>query len=277
MLYNESLTLLFTLLSFYFVLKRKFLWGWATLFLSITLRQNNIIWLIFLLLYQWWEVVGYDINIVKITKFFRQVWGYLFSILFIAIFFIVNKGPALADKQANPLALHIENIYFLLLILPILFLPILLIQIPQIFNKLTKHKWILITIPFIFILYWYFFKADNFFNSDYYIFHLRNKLINAMLVNSIHKIIYFLPILFGITLTLYQKLLDHKFYALFIFNLFYLATLWLIEPRYYIIPLVFFLIFRKTINRKIEILQVVYFAILSLINLWGSVTLRFFL
>ena len=276
-IYNESLTLLFTLLSFYFVLKRKFLWGWVTLFLSITLRQNNIIWLLFLLLYQWWDIVRYDINITKISKFLKQIWGYLSSILFIVIFFVINKGPALADKQANPLAFHIENIYFLLLIIPILFLPILLFQIPQILNKLTKHKWILLTIPFIFILYWYFFKADNFFNSDYYIFHLRNKLINAMLINSIHKIIYFLPILFGIALTFYQKLLDHKFYALYIFDLFYLATLWLIEPRYYIIPLVFYLIFRKTVNKKIEIIQVIYFAILSLINLWGSVTLKFFL
>jgi len=277
LVYNESLTLLFTLLSFYTVLKKRYLLSWLTLLFSIMLRQNNIIWLLFLLAYQWLDIIGYRFDLPKLKQFIKQVWGYLFSILFIAIFFYLNKGPALADQHANPLTIHSENIFFLLLILPTLFLPVIFIKINQIIKIILKKKNLWIILPVLFLVYWYFFKADNFFNSQHYIFHLRNKLIWLILESNWNKTLFFIPIALGFLFLLIEKFINQKYYPLYLFSLFYLSTLWLIEPRYYIIPLTFFVIFRKIDNIKIEWAQTIYMTIFALYLIWGSVKFLFFL
>jgi len=277
LVYNESLTLLFTLASFYFVLKKQYVWSWFAVLVSVSLRQNNVIWILFLIIYQWQDLKSDHFLKETILQFIKQTWGYMFSIIFVGIFLLINKGPALADAHANPLAIHVENPLFLLLLLPTLFLPLFVYSNKKIAKIIIKKPQILIIVLLSLFCYWNLFKAENFFNSEHYLFHLRNKVLHHMLTTSLHKIIYFIPIILGIIWLFVQKILDKRHYAIYVFSIVYLALLWLVEPRYYIIPMVFFILFRKVDNTKIETIQLLYFAILAAINIWGSVNFRFFL
>jgi len=68
------------------------------------------------------------------------------------------------------------------------------------------------------------------------------------------------------------------FLLIFLFGIVFLATLSLVEPRYYIIPFALILLFRKFERYLlVEKVMIVLFASISFFLFWGEITQLFFL
>lgn len=277
LLYNDAFSLLFLMLSFYCLLKKHFPLSWLFALFSLFIRQNNIVWITFFIFYHFWQNYNLPLKRKSAAKFLKEVSGFACSFIFILIFLFVNKGPALADKSANPFSLHVENIYFVLLTSAILFWPGIIFSFKKVLKKVRQNPWFWGLAVLSFMVYLFLFKADNWFNNELFNFWLRNKILHHMLSTPFLKIAYFIPILLSLFWFCTSVFIKKAQYVLYPFSFLFLALSWLVEPRYYIVPLVFFLIFTRTQKPIVEKVQILWFIIMDVVLLFGAVNQLYFL
>jgi len=85
---------------------------------SLLVRQTHVAWLVFLVLYLWFERPE-----ASLRAFARRAWPACAGLAAFAVFVAVNGGVALGDARAHRAGLHIGNLCLLLLLVPLLFLP----------------------------------------------------------------------------------------------------------------------------------------------------------
>lgn len=277
LLYNESFSLLFLLLSLYFLIKKKYSLSWLTSIFCVLIRQNNIIWIGFIAFYHFFNTYNFPITKIKILNFLTDAYGYLFSLITIFVFLIQNGEPAMADAEANPLAIHIENPIFFLFLFVLLFLPIIIVNFRSIIKFTKKNPWIFLIILILFPIFFYLFKADNWFNNPAFNFYIRNKFINTVISSSTNKIIFFLFSSLSLLAIPILKLEKKEFNLFYLFSILYLSLSWLIECRYHIIPFTLFILFRKPEGKLPEIILIIYFLLMNIWLIWGSANMKFFI
>lgn len=274
--YNDIFSLMVLLLSFYFLEKKRFVLSWIFALLSVLLRQNNIIWILFICCYHAYDYLSIPLTRKKVWQYVKECSGYGLSFIAIVLFMVVNGSPAMADPNANTFSLHVENPFFYLFTLSVLFLPVIVANVKSYFKFSKKNLLVFIICCALFPLFWYLFKADNWFNTQVFDFHLRNKIIRFVVSGTLYRAVFFMIICIAPFFLSTQKLAEKKHLLIYPFTLLFLTLSWLIEPRYYIIPITFFLLFRK--NKKLlpEIILFCYFLVFSLWHLWGSAQHLFF-
>lgn len=274
--YNDIFSLMVLLLSFYFLEKKLFVLSWLFALVSVLLRQNNIIWVLFICCYHAYDYLSIPITQKKVWQYLKECSGYLLSLIAILLFIVVNGSPAMADPNANTFSVHVENPFFYLFTLSALFLPVIISNSTNYLRFNKKNLVLFIMCCALFPLFWYLFRAENWFNTQVFDFHLRNKIIHFVLSSPLYKAVFFIFICIAPFFLNTQRLVEKKHFLLYPFTLLFLALSWLIEPRYYIIPITFFLLFRKGQKLFPEIVIICYFLLLSLWHLWGSAQHLFF-
>jgi hypothetical protein len=194
-----------------------------------------------------------------------------------AIFIYVNKGAALANTFASPLSFHVENIIFFFFSVGILFLPTIALTSKKIFESVYKNPKILAGVGGIITIYALWFKADNFFNSEHYNYHLRNLLLNTMKVSPILQGLFILMIIIGVIYLCSIKISKKIAVSFWATAIVFLGTSWLIEPRYHIIALTFLLLYKPSEKKWIEIVQILYFVGVNIVLLLGVLNGNYFM
>ena len=159
----------------------------------------------------------------------------------------------------------------------LLFLPQVIFNLKKIIFLVIKKPWLILFLVGLGVVYFTWFKADNFFNSQHYNYHLRNLLLNTMKLSLLLNLLFLVTALVGFLYLLTIKLETQFLLLFFGFSIVFLGTSWLIEERYLIIPFVFLLLFKPVENRKIELIQVVYFILINSFLFWGAISGGFFL
>ncbi len=279
LIYTDIFSLLLVILSFYFAFNKKYLISAIFLFLSILVRQNNIIWILFLVPYIYFEKYKLKINKNNLIGFIRIFWPYLFPVMFMVLFLIYNKGIAVGsmNNTAQPISLHFANIYLSLFLFFFLFLPTNIKNFPKVLNLLKKNLILLLLIALGFIFYLFTFKVDHFWNGPQFNFFLRNFLLNVVVNNFYLKLFFFFPVIYSILSLMIIPLRRKSFYFLYPVSLIFLSLSWLIEPRYYIISFTLFLLFKKEESISIERLTAIYFIIISNLIFAGTINRMFFI
>ena len=124
LIYTDAYSLLFISLSFLLTLKKRFMLAGIAGFLSLLIRQNNLIWLTLLCCYIFSERNTLNtINLKSLIDYLKEIHFFLFSFVLSLIFIIINKGIVISEtnKLAQPLSIHFDNIYFLLFLFFFLF------------------------------------------------------------------------------------------------------------------------------------------------------------
>ena len=143
-------------------------------------------------------------------------------------------------------------------------------------GRFIKRKpWLLPVIFLFFLFYLFTFQNTHPWNQAQYF--IRNKLLVYFTVSIWRKAVFFLPIVYSLLSLSVIKLQKKEFYLLYPFTFIYLLPLWLVEQRYYMVPFVFFLIFRNKLPAGQERLLFAYQFLLSIFIFWGIAYGKFFL
>jgi alpha-1,2-glucosyltransferase len=247
-IYTDIYSMFYVFLCLLFALKRRFWLSGLFGILSCLVRQNNILWVIFVgwvayfeSYYPQWRWKDVKLWISKFYVYFIDV------ILFIA-FVIWNKGLVIGDRSHHSMALRLENSFYLLFFFFFIFLPYNFSKAGKISDFLKKNKLMWLLLIEVFLLYVFFFKATHMYNSTRGIFHLfLHNHVTALMKNTapLSRILTFLPIAYSILVLCVTRLERKSFYLLYPFTILFLLPNAVVEIRYIFIPLALFLLFKE--------------------------------
>ena len=278
LIYTDIFSLILILLSFIFVLKKNYTLSGLFCAASLFVRQNNLIWLFFFNTVLYIQSISFTVEKTSLIKHARKSVFFIGAILLLFVFFMINGGIVVSGYAKNFVHISLSllgNVYFSLFVSFILFLPRQIESFKRIIRLLTTNKYIFLFLFIFYFLYINTFVNDNPFNHATWFLH--NAALEYFVRDFITKSFFFLLISYAMMTLVVSPLRVKWGYLLYPFSFVYLLPYWLIEPRYYFIPLTLFLLLVKKMDQKYEHLQLFWFLLLSLYIFEGIVSLKFFL
>lgn len=278
LIYTESLSILLILLSFLFLIKKNYVLSGLIASIDILVRQNNIVWLAFLLVYLFLQEFSYKINFKNVIDFLQKAWSFFFGVGIFLIFLFLNKGAAIGDSGNHPIALHAGNVFYLIVLSSILFLPIFVSKFKEVQNFIKSKKVIVFLVSLlVFLLYIFTFKNDHQYNQGFPSFYIRNNILELMDYNIFSKLVFSIPIIYFVLSLFTIKSVNKKMWIIYVFSVLFLIPSWLVDSRYGILPMVFFGLFRCQESEKVEKSVLWLFIAIDLVLLYGLASERYFL
>lgn len=259
-LYTDIFSLLLLLTAFYFALSKKYTLSSLFSLASLTVRQNNIVWIAFFFIYTYISENGFSFSLKKLSDHIRNGFGYIVTGILFLVFVWFNNGVAFGDQVNHQVGFYTGNLYFFLTIVGVLFLPSTIVSLMRMDRTFFK-KQVIFGVISGFILACLFL----FFPPEIHEYNLKMRFLrNIILSFAYHQYIwvYACAIFFG-CLTFGLMKFKKQMLILFPFTIAYLAPSLLVEQRYLIVPLVFILLFRKETSPKTEYINMLYFLSLS--------------
>lgn len=317
LVYTDIFSILIILSSLLFALKKQYFLSGVLGIGSLLIRQNNIVWLVFI-----------NLLTIKTAKSWRQSLVFIVGYLFFVIFLIENHGIAVGARQEQQLTLtHFGNLYFFLFASFILFLPLIIYRffcgsrhisslaykifllarregsasillkrlLVVIIPNVSFHKFILafrmrsskisycfamifsLVLPILIFFAVYLLTFENSHPWNQYTYFLRNRILILATASFWSKSIFFIPIVLAVLFFVTSKLEKRQYYLLYPFIFFYLLPLPLVEMRYYFLPFTLFILFRKMERLPMEYATVAFYLSASLFLFEGVWHFRFFL
>jgi alpha-1,2-glucosyltransferase len=223
-------------------------------------RQNNVIWTAFIPVIYYYQNYGLKFGVSHFTEIARKTWVFIIGFILFIAFVILNKGVAIGDASKHPAFMFSAgNIVFILFCFFLFFLPLQIANIPKVVNFIKSNFW---TIPLslaLAALYWFTFKVDHPYNQIETHYFLRNLVLTRFTASTPMKIIFFLPVIYAFWSLVVTELKEKSYYFIYLFTIIFLAPSWLIEQRYYMIPFMLFMVFRKDQILWVEVSTIVYY------------------
>jgi len=262
LLYTDIFSLLFILAALLFIYYRRYLISAVFAGLGTLARQNNIVWIIFFLVFIYVRDFGLIINRKNIGRYIIRIYPDALSLGIFLAFLILNSGILMGEgKNLNDGGFHIGNIMMLIFVSFILFIPIIVSYKKEIAGFIAKYKLVLVLSLLLFIPFSGWFVNDHMFNNAPFFVH--NAFVMYFSADIYRKALLFaISIVFVISLFVI-KLENKAGYLIYPFTIIYLAPLWLVEFRYYFIPICLFVLFRKRRGIYTEVITTLLFIILS--------------
>lgn len=258
LLYTDVLALFLVLLLFFFSCNKRY--GLAGIFglLSCAVRQNNVVWVGFAMVLSYLAANGWQWRPVKETL--RQFWSYLLTGVLFVVYVVWNKGVAFGDAAAHPsFSLHLTNVWFLLFVSFFLFLPLAFAYRKRML-KLAGRWWFWAAGMCLFAVFAFTFINDHPYNIVWGEYYLRNRLLIFFSSSWWWKVVFFVPA--ASALVLFSLVpLRKNWWLLYPVTIAFLAPSWLVEQRYYIVPLTLFLLVRRDEEESVERIQLVWFIV----------------
>lgn len=275
LVYTDITALLMILICFYFNLKQKYLLAGFFALLSCTVRQTNIIWVFFIFLLSFIDLKEYNLDSIK--KFILNNSTFILTFILFIIFVKINKGIAVGDTSMHPpLKIKLGNPIFFLISMFIVLLPWQIANFYKIKSFLLSNK---LYIPIFLLLIYLLFehmRFDHPYNGIGGHIFLRNQLLYFAQKTDLNRLLFAIIALYSLLSIIVTPLKKNSFYWLYPVTFLLLASTWLVEQRYYIVSLVFFLLFKKEENTNTRI-TLIYNTVLSVILLAGIYYDTFFL
>lgn len=267
LVYTDIFSLVLVLASFLLLLNKKYAFSGILALISVLIRQDNIFWIGFFCFYAFRGKISYD--------YFKSIILYIFSFIFLVLFFLINSGNiALGDKQYHIVSVHIGNIYLFIFMIFIFFLPIHIYNIRKIFFFITRQPKYFLFILFINLLF-FLLKIDHKYNQISLGGFLHNQFFHILLINIPNKIIGYIITGWTILSCLNIKFINKKMYFLYLFSFLSFVFHWLIEPRYIIPAIAFFILFKEEKSFELESLTIFLNEMITIIIILG-INMRLF-
>ncbi|WP_119396497.1 Dol-P-Glc:Glc(2)Man(9)GlcNAc(2)-PP-Dol alpha-1,2-glucosyltransferase [Salinibius halmophilus] len=234
------------------------------MFALIALGQNSFLPSLY---YQRWK---------EAAKTLAHLWIFIASALIFVAFVIYNGGVAVGDKDAHQLArLYPTQVYFLLLTLFFLFLPMHLKNTPKIIRLIQRHPEILVLAGLLFVIYITTFYAHHMYN--HHDFFLRNRVLVWVREDFISKTIAFIPMLWAFLSLCVTPLRRKSFYWLYPVTIIALLPHGLVEQRYFLEFIALFMLMKRWDSLRVDYVTIAYYAPITLFFCIGIGEIRFFL
>lgn len=255
--YTDVLSVALVLAAFWATLRDRHLWAALVLTAAMAVRQNDVVWAGFLVMYALWPVLRktHWRPWLAASEVFRIAWPYCVVTLLFLAYWAWNGTIVFANALANihpDASLHWGNPYFFLFVAGI-FLPLQLSGGLRRFALAVRiNSWWLLLPLGVFAIYAEGFAVTNLGNlmaADHF---LHNAVLVAVTQN------HWAWWGFGLIATVaacglaYTQFSVSQGWLLFPFAAFYLAASWLIEGRYTLIPFALWLALRRQGSDTVE-------------------------
>ncbi len=291
LLYTDVLSLLLLLFALHAHERKSYAWASIASAIAILVRQNNIVWFgyFFIACIHETGILHRIVSLIPLrcTRRLARRWQsaeeptvhnahllvsvivfYLGFFLF-TIFIKLNGGIAIGDKESHPFpSFHLGNVYFLLFLLGILFLPMHLFNLKKIFRYLRTDRFAPTIVVLFFVLGMMTFVNTHGYNQGLDSVFLRNRILSYFTLTPLLKTLFFIPTTLALLSLLVTRFRKPIHYLLYPMTILYLLPSWLIEQRYYFVPMTFFLILRKEQSTSAEWMQAIYNISLSVVLYW---------
>jgi hypothetical protein len=157
-----------------------------------------------------------------------------------------------------------------------LFLPLNILNLSKVYVLLKGKRSIVIGV-LLFAIYMFTFAVDHPFNLQWTDYFLRNRVLAFFTSTVLLKVLFFIPVAYSLLSIRVTELHWKSFYLIYPFAFVYLASLWLIEQRYYLIPFSLFMLFRKESSKLVEYSSLVLYLVGSMVLFYGIKKGVFFL
>jgi alpha-1,2-glucosyltransferase len=269
LIFTDVLSLALVLLAFLFTLKKRYVLAGLSGIAATAVRQNNVIWVVFLLAF-----------VIREQGWTRESWKkigpFLPAVVFLASFLILRGSPVMGDVGKHPIKLSAGNLYFLLFVSFFLFLPLQVQKFSSVVAFFKAHRLALLIPLFFFAATLVTFRVDHPYNTGN-MFFLRNRLLMLSASSLLSKAIFLIPATLALCTFMAIRPVPRYFWLLALFTVLFLIPSWLIEQRYYLIPFSLFLLIKPMGSSRDEYLAYLWNVFLSFGFLTGIVTNRFFL
>lgn len=282
-LYTDVPSLLFVLLGMWALHKRYYSAAAVIFFLSMLLRQTNVIWLVMAwgiaLFYEWSTVrYRYDLYRYGLALINAGLKTFLFPVFCLAflLFVYFNGGVAIGDSTAHKLdRVYVTQVYFWLLTVFVLFLPLHIKNIPAILRLLKERSELILLCSALLVLYMATFWAEHGYN--YFDFFLRNRVVQWMRADELHRLVLFFPMLWAFLSLVVTPLREKRFYLLYPFTVLSLIPHSLVDQRYFMESIALFILFKKDDSHWVNVFTLaIYLPIIAFLY-FGISQIRFFL
>jgi len=257
LLYTDVLGLGMLLWALLAALRRWPLLAAILLTAAICVRQNAILWLPLI------AVVSLEGNILphlflgSLGSLLRRGYAFLLPIVFFCAFLLLNGSPSLNRSAVTPsVTFSLGNIFFALFLFAVLFLPLVLRQAPRMATILRERWRISMLLLVFFIIFIFGFDVTHPINQS--AMQVRDLILRSVAGGGLPWMFFFLSTAIAFLTMLVTPLERPKFLLLYPVAFIVLSTTWMIETRYAIVPLVLFLLFRKSQSWRMEMIQVAY-------------------
>lgn len=249
-IYTDGLSVALVLAALWATWRRQYVLSGGVLLLAMLVRQNNVVWAGFLVLFALWPVwlEAGGRSWMAIGKNLRIGWPYVAVVLIFLAYWRWNGTIVFSrdEAQIHPDAsFHWGNPFFFLFVAGVLLSLQLGSGLRRFVAQLKERPWLLLVPVGVFAVYVLGFAVTNPFNlvgADHFVH-------NGILVAVVQKPWAWWG--FGAVATLAAcglagtRFLMPQAWLMFPFALIYLGGSWLIEPRYTIIPIALWLALRR--------------------------------
>lgn len=273
LMYTDTLALSFLLIALLAALHSRLILLSLFFLLSVAVRQNNILWapLQFAILLEadpqwrisapgpaaWLRSAAVRFRDGRARRVMLRAGMPLLLPVFVFALFVAITGrasfsPTLAAAHPFP-SFSLGNIFFTLFLFTALFLPLVLSRMRALFLLLIRHAWVIGVLVALFLLFSFGFHVDHPANSE--IGRLRDVILLAAAAGELNGLLFWFTGMLGLLTLCVTPLARKIFLWIYPLALLYLGGSWLIETRYAIVPLVLFLLFRKSFSWRLELVQ----------------------
>jgi len=245
--------------------------------LALAWRQTNVFWsgLLWLMaLHQagvWqtpgalnWRSLLHRVR-VRAVPALQSSWMLMLPLVVFVAFVILNQGVALGDREAHRFgqAVYPGQVFFMLLVVWLVLLPLHAANLARIVELLGRRPWVGLLIAALGVLYLTTFSVTHFYNLGLPEFHLRNRVLGWMVDHHWFRLLAFAGMAWALLSIAVTRLKDPAGYWLYPVTILALLPVELIEQRYYIVPVILFLLFRQPRGATVEWSVLAWFAGLS--------------
>ncbi|MCE2595964.1 Dol-P-Glc:Glc(2)Man(9)GlcNAc(2)-PP-Dol alpha-1,2-glucosyltransferase [Motilimonas cestriensis] len=291
LIYTHSLSMLTIIAAVYFYLDKRLWWCAAMFALSLLVRQTNIIWvaaIAMMFVFDTWQQQGQHVTF-QLKKWLIKLLPFIALFSAFSAFVVINGGVAIGDANSHPVGMSVGNLYFYMFCFFLVFLPIILRHSKRYVAVLKQSATLKLEIKdreyqvpvslawlvaAFFIGYMLLFKVVHPYNLLSGFVH--NTIPLYFTSSPLLKATWLLPILATVAGAFVLKLSRPSAYILYPFFVALLLLHPMIEHRYYIPAMGLLLVFLSDQGKKIEWLQLGYFALLSALLVWVKFNLGLF-
>lgn len=245
----------------------------------VLVRQNDVVWAAFFAALALWPV-WCERGFAGWRALMAIALPYALPMALFFAFWAWNGSISLSHGQAalHPeLTLHLGNPFFALLLAGLL-LPLQIVSgLIERMRLLRARPWLIVVPLLLFAFYWWGFHADNPYNTALPDFYPRNALLLTLDSNPAWRAVAGIVMVLAACGLATTKLRPRGAFWLYPFALLFLASSWLVEQRYVLVPLALWLAFREQRGRAIEYSTLALWLVLAVYAVSGIIGGRFFL
>jgi DIE2/ALG10 family len=275
LLYTDGFSLLVTMAALWACVRRAYVAAGALMLASLLVRQTNVVFSVFLCCFSYLEVHGPRLELEPLLSHARRCWLLLAGIAALGIFVLIHGRVGLDDPSQQPLAFSAGNLAMSLVTAAVLFLPLLLADLPGLAAFVATHRRAALAVLLVAFATALTYLPSHPWNTTRWL--LRNELLLSLLEGPLHRL-GFGVLLAGAALWLASSPFERPASApaLALFWFLSLAPVALVEPRYQIPALVLFLLLRRAAAPAVELTLWGWLA-LGAVALHYGITARLFL